>query len=188
MDMFDRTGETPSDVVSPIPRSPLSTASSDIDAQIVTPEDTPYSPAQSLPSIDGPSLGSLDALQNLSLYQCSSSKPPRSLLGGGGLYALIGARVWLPPSELRTIVDRAPRTTGDVLIASDLDDRRGSSSSFPDVRDGRRFDVTAKDDEDFPLSLECQLQYFGSEMWVYNRAPGLRFPRAHIAYNGDSRT
>ncbi|WWD07152.1 hypothetical protein V865_005249 [Kwoniella europaea PYCC6329] len=30
------------------------------------------------------------------------------MLGGGGLYALVGARLWVTPDKLRTLVDRAP--------------------------------------------------------------------------------
>jgi hypothetical protein len=30
---------------------------------------------------------------------------PIAVLGGGALYALVGARIWLPPRECRTLVD-----------------------------------------------------------------------------------
>ena len=39
--------------------------------------------------------------------QPSSSNTPREVVGGGALYTLIGARLWLPPSELCTLIDRA---------------------------------------------------------------------------------
>ncbi|OWZ77996.1 pfkB family carbohydrate kinase superfamily [Cryptococcus neoformans Tu401-1] len=35
------------------------------------------------------------------------------MLGGGALYALVGARFWLPPCQLRTLVDRAPAENDD---------------------------------------------------------------------------
>ncbi|XAO27565.1 hypothetical protein I312_106421 [Cryptococcus bacillisporus CA1280] len=35
------------------------------------------------------------------------------MLGGGALYALVGARFWLPPCQLRTLVDRAPVENDD---------------------------------------------------------------------------
>ncbi|KAK8850710.1 hypothetical protein IAR55_004630 [Kwoniella newhampshirensis] len=37
------------------------------------------------------------------------------MLGGGALYALVGARFWLPPNSLRTLVDRAPSKEMDDL-------------------------------------------------------------------------
>ncbi|WVR08771.1 hypothetical protein IAU60_005829 [Kwoniella sp. DSM 27419] len=37
------------------------------------------------------------------------------MLGGGAYYALVGARIWLPPRELRTLVDRAPESELDDL-------------------------------------------------------------------------
>jgi len=43
--------------------------------------------------------------------QTLSSTPSHELLGGGALYNLVGARIWLLPSELRTLVDRAPGGT-----------------------------------------------------------------------------
>ncbi len=32
---------------------------------------------------------------------------PYELIGGGGLYAIAGARLWLPPRDLRILVDRS---------------------------------------------------------------------------------
>jgi len=33
---------------------------------------------------------------------------PHEVLGGSALYSIVGARIWLPPRELRALVDRAP--------------------------------------------------------------------------------
>nr|XP_019007751.1 pfkB family carbohydrate kinase superfamily protein [Kwoniella pini CBS 10737]OCF46532.1 pfkB family carbohydrate kinase superfamily protein [Kwoniella pini CBS 10737] len=44
------------------------------------------------------------------------------MLGGGALYALVGARLWLPPSQLRTLVDRAPESENSEL-PSDAEDK-----------------------------------------------------------------
>ncbi|WVO18168.1 hypothetical protein L204_105871 [Cryptococcus depauperatus] len=35
------------------------------------------------------------------------------MLGGGALYALVGARFWLPPYKLKTLIDRAPPERDD---------------------------------------------------------------------------
>jgi hypothetical protein len=45
---------------------------------------------------------------------------PFEHLGGGGLYGLIGARFFLPPGELKILVDRAP---GGSDLRSDLEDQ-----------------------------------------------------------------
>ena len=50
----------------------------------------------------------------LSLSKLPSASQTHEVLGGGALYALIGARMWLASNELCTLVDRAPRGT-DVL-------------------------------------------------------------------------
>ena len=42
---------------------------------------------------------------------------PFEYLGGGGLYGLIGARFFLPPTELKILVDRAP---GGADLRADL--------------------------------------------------------------------
>ncbi|KLT45807.1 Ribokinase-like protein, partial [Cutaneotrichosporon oleaginosum] len=74
-------------------------------------------------------------------------------IGGGAMYALIGARVWLAPQSLRTVIDRSPEFPGD-----------------------DEFD-------DLPLKLEKQLHSYGPEMWVFNRVPGARVPTARIRYD-----
>ena len=54
-----------------------------------------------------------DPSSSLSLASCSSSATshsedePLEVLGGGALYALIGARIWLPANKCRTLVDTA---------------------------------------------------------------------------------
>jgi len=111
----------------------MSSTSSLPDYDIVTPEQTPVPDYRTLSR--PPSLESL-------LSECDSfGKPPSSALGGGALYALIGARIWLPAHEMRTVVDRAPR--------------------LPTV------DVDASD---FRSALEAEIERFGPEMWVFNQA------------------
>ncbi|KAJ7283869.1 Ribokinase-like protein [Mycena rebaudengoi] len=40
--------------------------------------------------------------------ECEDSKAIAPQIGGGGTYASIGARIWLPPSEVGMIIDRGP--------------------------------------------------------------------------------
>ncbi|KAG7097280.1 hypothetical protein E1B28_004645 [Marasmius oreades] len=38
----------------------------------------------------------------------ATERPSKSEIGGGGTYAVVGARVWLPPGQVGMIVDRGP--------------------------------------------------------------------------------
>jgi hypothetical protein len=148
----------------------MSTSSTVHDAELITPHGSPELAALSRP----PSFEDL-----LNPEMSIGSSKPRAVLGGGALYALIGARVWLPPSEMRAVVDHAPRPRPSSVDLW-LDNVRSSTTSPATP--------SCKDDDDFPSALQAEIEQFGHEMWVFNRAPGLRFPRTDIECHGDFRT
>ena len=99
-------------------------------------------------------------------------------LGGGALYALQGARLWLRPEQCKTPVDRAARTA-----------RRQSGSrpaSGPGVAQGggKRQDSA---DADMTLEQQAQLETLRAGSWNYVEGEGNRKVRARIRYEGDAR-
>lgn len=94
-------------------------------------------------------------------------KPPIQRLGGGGLYALVGARVWLGPETLRILVE-----------GGTVDADAGSEASS---KDGE----VKGDKERFPRELKAQLNDLGEDMWLWKEGRALK---ARIQYCGDERT
>lgn len=96
-------------------------------------------------------------------------------IGGGALYALIGARMWIEPGQLRTLIDAAPRAAKATSLANGAAQANGSA-----VAPGPEAD-------DFPHPLEAHLSQFGPDMWAYNRQPGLRAVSAYLWYNANGK-
>ncbi|WVF67848.1 hypothetical protein IAT40_002609 [Kwoniella sp. CBS 6097] len=91
----------PSASASTRPSSPLSLSTHQlippsIPSRLVTPT---TSPAGSGPSTPQLSFDDIPVPNAEDVYE---------MLGGGALFALVGARFWLPPNKLKTLVDRAP--------------------------------------------------------------------------------
>ncbi|BEJ05985.1 hypothetical protein CcaverHIS641_0305070 [Cutaneotrichosporon cavernicola] len=104
----------------------------------------------------------------------------RMVIGGGAMYAIVGARVWLPPIALRTIIDRSPgrrRVEGEA--------QGGVTAAPPGSLPARE---NPDEFDDLPRELEEELLSYGPNMWVFNRVPGGRVPRARIGYNGAVRS
>jgi hypothetical protein len=111
------------------------------------------------------------------------------------MYALIGARVWLAPQALRTVIDRSPgtrrgegvgREAGISGISGGGGGREGErmgGALLPPSQPGASEDLGDDEFDDLPLELEEQLRSYGPEMWVFNRVPGARVPRARIGYD-----
>ncbi|EIM81412.1 Ribokinase-like protein [Stereum hirsutum FP-91666 SS1] len=93
-------------------------------------------------------------------------KPPIQRLGGGGLYALVGARIWLGPEALRILVD-------------------GGTDSHADGEKSLRDDEGKSEGDGFPTELKIQLDELGEYMWVWKKGRTLK---ASIEYCGDERT
>lgn len=92
-----------------------------------------------------------------------SEKPPIQKLGGGGLYALVGARIWLGSESLRILVEGG--TDGHV---------EDENPSTPE-----------KTEERFPEELRQSLNELGEDMWAWKEGSTLK---ASIEYFGDERT
>ncbi|WVQ95383.1 hypothetical protein IAU59_002480 [Kwoniella sp. CBS 9459] len=76
-----------------------------IPSRLVTPI---TSPAGSGPSTPQLSFDDISVPNSGDVYE---------MLGGGALFALVGARFWLPPNKLKTLVDRAPNDEENDLPA-----------------------------------------------------------------------
>ncbi|KAL0580763.1 hypothetical protein V5O48_001228 [Marasmius crinis-equi] len=50
----------------------------------------------------------IDQFEYLDENGNDTGRPSKSEIGGGGTYAAIGARIWLPPEEVGMVVDRGP--------------------------------------------------------------------------------
>jgi hypothetical protein len=120
------------------------------------------------------------------------------------MYALIGARVWLAPQALRTVIDRSPGTRRGEGVGREAgisgisgggsmeEEERGGGGRegermggalLPPSQPGASEDLGDDEFDDLPLELEEQLRSYGPEMWVFNRVPGARVPRARIGYD-----
>ena len=90
----------------------------------------------------------------------------RGQIGGGGTYAVIGARIWSTfPSILRSPLTkyrplRLPPSNVGMIID------RG---------------------HDFPAHIQAALDSYGSDMWLYRDGPSRGTTRAVNAYRGDYR-
>lgn len=82
----------------------------------------------------------------------------REELGGGGLYAVIGARIWLPASRLGIGIDRG-------------------KDDFPDKFDGQL--------EHFEGPCEHRERSHG--MWYFHKGTNRQTLKARIGYDGDAR-
>ncbi|KAL1412478.1 hypothetical protein Q8F55_000223 [Vanrija albida] len=98
-------------------------------------------------------------------------------IGGGALYALIGARMWIEPGQLRTLIDAAPRATAIAAAVSSAQPNGSAPAPAP----------AEPEAEDFPQPLEAHLSQYGRDMWAYNRQPGLRAVSAYLWYDGDGK-
>ncbi|KAG8691794.1 hypothetical protein FRC11_009559 [Ceratobasidium sp. 423] len=90
----------------------------------------------------------LDEFEFLDVTGNPTGKTLPTQVGGGGTYAAIGARIWLPASEIGQIVDRGV---------------------------------------DFPISVQQELDHYGSEMWYFRDQPENKTTRAINRYTGELR-
>ena len=81
-------------------------------------------------------------------------------LGGGALYALQGARLWLSPDQCRALVDRQAREADLGIHAAE---------------------------SDMTIEQEEQLERLSRGSWAYLEGEGRRMVRARIRYEGDVR-
>lgn len=189
------TSPAPLNLGVPSPTSPLASLPLPAPARFAT---SPGSASLS-PSPRGAQTPQIDAVGEV-------PSDGRMVIGGGAMYALIGGRVWLAPQALRAVIDRSPgtrraegtRRQGGISeisggrgeefqegkkkeVGSDEGNRGESSldSSRPVATD----DLGDDDFDDLPIELEEQLRSYGPEMWVFNRVPGARVPRARIGYD-----
>ena len=73
-----------------------------------SPVDIPTDALRSEPlSSDHPQLNPNPGTTPQLSFTSHSSTATHDVLGGGALYALVGARMWLPPKDLCTLADRA---------------------------------------------------------------------------------
>ncbi|WVQ86184.1 hypothetical protein IAT38_008352 [Cryptococcus sp. DSM 104549] len=95
----------------PPPHAPTATAAATL-AQLpihIPPHHLRLSPSLSSPTTSGPSTPQL----SLEDFPSPNAEDVYEMLGGGGLFALVGARLWLPAGKLRALVDRAPEGEPD---------------------------------------------------------------------------
>ncbi|WWC92495.1 uncharacterized protein L201_007454 [Kwoniella dendrophila CBS 6074] len=72
-----------------------------------------------------PSTGPSTPQLSLDDHPTPDAEEVYEMLGGGALYALVGARLWLSPSQIRTLVNRAPDNQHDDL-PSEAEDKLNS--------------------------------------------------------------
>lgn len=94
------------------------------------------------------------------------------MIGGGGTYAIIGARMWLPAEQLGIVVDRGNDWPSEV-----------STSSHPRV--GRRTPnrLTPR----LAPQIQTALTRFGPAMWHFRENPTRPTTRALNRYTGEKR-
>ncbi|CAE6526876.1 unnamed protein product [Rhizoctonia solani] len=90
----------------------------------------------------------LDEFEFLDATGKPTGKTLPTQIGGGGTYAAVGARIWLPASEVGQVVDRG---------------------------------------DDFPASVQKELDNYGSEMWYFRDQPNNKTTRAVNRYTGELR-
>jgi hypothetical protein len=103
-------------------------------------------------------------------------------LGGGALYALQGARMWLAPRQCKALVDRAARAGPERGRAGE-----GSGTLGDDDLMMTKAKRRGSGDSDMTLEQEDQLEMLSSGSWDYLEEEGRRMVRARIRYEGDAR-
>ncbi|ODN92057.1 pfkB family carbohydrate kinase superfamily protein [Cryptococcus wingfieldii CBS 7118] len=126
IDAFDTLPRPVVDDVSPeyssptspgVPQPPISNIPPPL---FIPPSHLRLSPSLSSPSASAPSGPSTPQL-SLDDIPVPNAEEVYEMLGGGGLFALVGARIWLPPSRLRALANRAPPEEDD--CPKDVEDR-----------------------------------------------------------------